>query len=304
MIVARGLSKRFGKVLALDALDLEVPRGAALGLLGPAGAGKSTLIRLFAGLVRPTTGTLAINGAPAGSVLARRRIGAVLQEGRLYAWMTVREALTFAADVAAVDAAVTTARVDEIAERLSVADVLVRRIETLDAPTRGRVLVAQALVGAPDLLLLDEPFAGLSPEGRRDVIGVLAAIRGKVTIVLAARRLPDVEALGGRLAVLDAGRIAMAASMPELALRVPRAFVLETRSDGGLAFEGLVARLRAEPWVDEVVATGGMLRVVVSDEARASRELLAAAVQAGVPVASFRREPQSIEALVPGVPRA
>ena len=76
-----------------------------------------------------------------------------------------------------------------------------------------------------------------------------------------------------------------------------------TRS-GGLAFEGLVARLRAEPWVDEVVATGGTLRVVVSDEARANRELLAAAVQAGVPVASFRREPQSIEALISGVPRA
>ncbi len=304
MITARGLTKRFGKVLALDALDLEVPRGAALGLLGPAGAGKSTLIRLLAGLVRPTAGTLEVDGAPGGSDAARRRIGAVLQEGQLYPWMTVREALTFAADVAGVDATVMTARVEEIAERLSVADVLEKRTETLDGPTRGRALVAQALVGNPDLLLLDEPFVPLSPEGRRDVLGVLAALRGKVTIVLAARRLPDVEALGGRLAVLDAGRITLAASMPELAQRVPRTFVLETRSDGGLALEGLVARLRAEPWVIDVAPTGGTLRVAVSDEARASHELVSAAVRAGVQVTSFRREPQSIEALVAGVPRA
>lgn len=304
VIAAHGLTKRFGKVAALDGLDLDVPRGASLGILGPAGAGKSTLVRLLAGLVRPAAGTLTVAGAPAGSVAARRRMGVVLQEGQLYDWMTVREALAFAADLAGMSAAEMAARIDDVATRLSVRDVLDRRAASLDPPTRGRVAVAQALVGNPDLLVLDEPFARLSPEGRRDVLGVLAALRGTVTILLAAQRAQDVEALCGRLAVLDAGRITLAASMPDLAHRVPRAFVLETRSEGSPALDGLIARLRSEPWVIDVAVMGGTLRVVVADEAIAGRELLAAAVEAGVPVAAFRREPRSIEGLVAGLPRS
>ena len=232
MIAARGLTKRFGKTVALDGLDLDVPRGAALGILGPAGAGKSTLVRLLAGLLHPTAGTLAVDGAPAGSIAARRRMGVVLQEGQLYGWMTVREALAFAVALAGVEAPEMAARIDDVAKRLSVGDVLARRIATLDAPTLGRVVVAQALVGDPDVLVLDEPFQRLSPEGRRDILAVLAALRGTVTIVLAAQRPPDVEALCGRLAVLDAGRITLAASMPDLAHRVPRAFVISQSIEG------------------------------------------------------------------------
>ena len=303
VIVARGLTKRFGKVVALDGLDLEVPRGAALGVFGPAGAGKSTLVRLIAGLARPTAGTLTIGGAPAGSVASRRRLGVLLQDGQLYGWMTAREALVFAADLAGVESAGMAARIDDIAGQLSIGDLLGRRIGTLAAPSRGRLAVAQALVGSPDVLVLDEPFTWLDPEGRREVLSVLAALRGRATILLAAHRLADVEALCGRIAVLDAGRITLAASMPELAQRLPHVFVIETRARGAVGVEGLVARLRAEPWVIDVAAEDGTLRVQVADEARAGRELLSKAVEAGVPVAAFRREPQSIEELVAGAPR-
>ena len=298
MIAARGLTKRFGKVLALDAVDLDVPRGAALGLFGPAGAGKSTLVRLIAGLVRPTAGTLAVDGADAGSVAARRRMGVLPQEWQLYGWMTVREALAFAADLAGVERGAITARIDDVAGRLSVADVLDRRTSTLDDATRGRVAVAQALVGQPDVLVLDEPFARLAPEDRRDVLGVLAALRGTVTLVLATHRLPDIEAVCGRLAVLSGGRLTLSASMSELAQRAPRAFVLETPAEETPALDGFVARLRGEPWVSEVTATRGMVRVLVTDEAQASGELLPGAADAGVPVTAFRREPQSLEAQI------
>ena len=95
MIAASGLTKRFGKVVALDELDLDVPRGVDLGLLGPAGAGKSTLVRLLAGLILPSAGSLTVDGAPAGSVAARRRLGVLLQDAQLYGWMTGRETLAF-----------------------------------------------------------------------------------------------------------------------------------------------------------------------------------------------------------------
>lgn len=304
VIVASGLTKRFGKVAAVDALDLAVPRFAALGVLGPAGAGKSTLVRLLAGLVRPSAGSLTVAGAPAGSIAARRRLGVLLQEGQLYGWMTVREALAFAADLAGVASGDMPARIDDLAGRLSIVAGLDRRVAALSAPMRGRLAVAQALVGEPEVLVLDEPFHWLDPDARREVLGVLSALRGSTTIVLATHRLPDIEALCGRLAVLEAGRLVLDASLTELAARVRRVFVLETAAAGDLPLTGLADRLRSEPWVDEVEIAGSMVRVAVSDEGRAARELVPAAVATGVPVLAFRREPRSIEAQIAGLPRS
>jgi ABC-2 type transport system ATP-binding protein len=304
VIAARGLTKRYGTVVAIDALDLEVPMGVSLGVLGPAGSGKSTLVRLLAGLVHPSAGTLTIGGSPAGSVAARRRLGVVLQEARLYDWMTARESLAFAADLAGMPGAHIASRIKEVASELAIDGQLDRRVGELAAPMRGRLGTAMALVGEPEVLLLDEPFQTLDPEARHEVRGVLAALRGRTTIVLAAHRLADIEALCDRLAVLDAGRLVLAASVPDFAQRVAGAYVIETGGAGGLALAGLVARLRAEPWVVDVAMTGGTLRVAVSDDARAARELLPAVAGTGVPVAAFGREPQSIEGLLAGLPRS
>ncbi len=207
-IAARGLTKRFGKVVALDALDLEVPTGASLGLLGPAGSGKSTFVRLLAGLARPSAGTLTIGGSPAGSVASRRRLGVVLQDARLYGWMTARESLAFAADLAGVAADQLSARIEEVAGRLQLDGVLERPVGELAAPARGRLAISMALVGEPEVLVLDEPFQPLDPAGRGDVLDVLSGLRGRAAIVLAAHRREDVEALCDRLAVLEGGRVA------------------------------------------------------------------------------------------------
>ena len=207
VIEARGLTKRFGKAVALDDIDLNVARGSAFGLLGPAGSGKSTVIRLLAGLARPSGGTLSIGGEPGGSLAARRRLGVLLQDTQLYPWMTGREALAFAADLAGVDRAALDGRIGEVSRRLALEDALPIRVESMPAPTRGRLAIAHALVGDPEVLLLDEPFHRLDPEGRDDVLALLRELRGKTTIVLAAHRPADVDALCDRMAVLEAGRI-------------------------------------------------------------------------------------------------
>ena len=308
VISARGLTKRFGKVVALDGLDLDVPPGAALGLLGPAGSGKSTLVRLLAGLVRPSAGSLTIGGSRAGSLAARRRLGVVLQDARLYGWMTARETIAFGADLAGVPRSEMAGRIDDVAQRLSVTEVLDRRIASLDASTRGWLAVAQVVVGDPAVLVLDEPFHWLASDARRGVLGVLAGLRGKTTIVLATPHRADIDALCDHVAILEAGRLVRtgpvaAGTVADTGRRAAPAYVIETDAAGGLALEGLVARLRSEPWVTEVGVTGGTLRVRVSDEARASRELLSAVVGTGVPVSAFRPDADARDGTGPEPPR-
>jgi ABC-2 type transport system ATP-binding protein len=297
VIAARGLRKRFGKDVALEDVDLDVSSGASLGLLGPAGAGKSTLIRLLAGLVRPTAGTLTIGGALPGSVAARRRLGVVLQDARLYGWMTVRETLAFGAELANVPRDSMPARIDAAAGHFNLEDVLARRVSAVDRPTRGRLSIAQAVIGDPDVLLLDEPSAALDPESRRLVLGFLATLRGRTTVVLASHRFADVNAVCDRVLVLDAGRVTLEAPIDEARRRMPSVYVIHTATDGGLALDGVVARLRAEPWVSDVTVVGGTLRVVVSDDDRALRELVPAVVSTGMQVSGFRHEPGSVEGL-------
>lgn len=302
-IVARGLTKRFGKVVALDGLDLEVAAGVSLGVIGPDGAGKSTLVRLLAGLVRPSAGSASILAARAGSSPAKRRLGVLLQDARLYDWMRAREALAFAADLGRVEAKRMPSRIADAAAQLGLEPVLERRVSELSAPVRGRLGIAQAIVAEPAVLLLDEPFHRIDPEARAQVLGVLSGLRGETTIVLAAHRWADVRALCDQVVVLDAGRVLFRGATADLASRMSTDYVVETAAAPGLALAGVVARLRAEPWISAVSAEGGTLRIAATDPDRAARELLPAFVGAGVPVATMRREEGSFEQLVARLPR-
>lgn len=308
-ISAAGLTKRYGKQVALDALDLEVPRGSIFGLLGPAGAGKSTLVRLAAGLARPSGGSVSVaeepvrGRGPGAGVAARRGLGVLLQEPGLPGWMTGRELLAFLADLSGVPDAERPQRVSDVAKRLGLAEVLEGRIDDLAAPLRGRLGVAQALVAEPPILLLDEPFHWLDPEARLEVRGLLGALRGRTTILVAAHRLADVEGLCDRVAVLEGGRARFVGETGDfLDMFAPPVYEIELAAPGGLALEGLLARLRTEPWVGEAAVVGSTLRVTARDDARASRELLPAVVGTGVAVAGVRRARPSLEAVLAALP--
>lgn len=297
-IAARGLTKRFGKVVALDKVDLEIPRGSSLGVIGPGGSGKSTLVRVLAGLVRPSAGSATILGVRAGSAAARRHLGVLLQDAALYEWMRAREALAFAADLGRIEAGKMPARISEVAAQLDVEESLDRRVSALPLAIRGRLAIAQVLVADPDVVLLDEPFHWVDPEARAQVLGALAGLRGARTLVIAARRWADVRALCDRVVVLAGGRVVLDGATADLAARLSSVYVVETAAAPGLALAGVVARLRSEPWIREVSADGGTLRIAVADPDRAARELLAAFIGAGVPVATLRREEGSFEELV------
>ena len=305
-IEVRGLTKRFGKAVALDSLDLEIPKGSLVGLLGHAGAGKSIAVRMLAGLVRPSAGTIAIAGHRlrfGDGIAARRHLAFVPQQPGLPGWMTARELLAFMADLSGVPDEDKPPRIDDIARQLKLTDALDRRVGDLPAPVHGRLGIAQALVADPAVLLLDEPFHWLDPEARLEVRARLDALRGRRTVLLATHRLADIEGLCDHVALLDAGRLRYIGETEAfLATHAPPVYVIELQAPAGLALEGLLARLQAEPWVGEAKVIGASLRVAALDDDRASRELLPAVIGTGIGVASVRRARPALDAILAGLP--
>ena len=184
-IEARGLAKRYpgrggsGPVAALDGLDLMIPRGCVAGLLGPNGSGKSTTIHLLLGLHRPTAGSARVLGNPAGHPLSRRRTGYMPEESDLYPFLTARETVETAGALHGMGRKERRAAAGALLERVGLGAEAERRVEGFSRGMKRRVGLAAALVHGPDLLVLDEPTAGLDPLGREGLLVLLEECRGR-----------------------------------------------------------------------------------------------------------------------------
>jgi len=235
-VEARGLSKRYrgrggsGPVTALESLDLAVPRGCTAGLLGPNGSGKSTTLQLLLGLHRPTAGEARVLGFPAGHPEARRRTGYLPEEADLYPFLTAREAVEFAGALHGMGKASRRSSAGALLERVGLAAEADRRVEGFSRGMKRRVGLAAALVHGPELLVLDEPTAGLDPVGREGLLSLLEECRGRgATVLLSSHVLSDVERLCDRVAILGQGRLAAHGTLAE---------VLEKRDSFTLEIEG------------------------------------------------------------------
>ena len=209
-IDARGITRRFGTNTAVDDLTLTVPRGTVFGFLGPNGAGKTTTIRLLLGLVTPTAGELHVLGhaLPREGIEVRRRTGVVLEQHGLYEGLTVAASLQFAARSYGLSRAEADTRVSELAERFGLADRLPSRPQTLSRGMRQRLAIARALVGSPELLVLDEPTNGLDAEAAADLRALLVElVASGTTVFLTTHLLAEAERLCDLVTVIKAGRI-------------------------------------------------------------------------------------------------
>jgi len=208
-IVARGLTRRFGPHLALDALDLEVPAQQTFGLLGANGAGKTTFIRLVTGFLLPSAGTLQVAGiSPAehpGAV--QRQLGFVMETSRLYPELRVRSFLRFCGGTRNLGGDALEAAVDRVLERFQLGAVEGRLIGNLSKGFQQRVSLAQAFLHQPPLVIVDEPTGGLDPVQQREVQDVLRSLRGECTVLLCTHDLREAASLAARVAVLRAGRL-------------------------------------------------------------------------------------------------
>jgi ABC-2 type transport system ATP-binding protein len=297
-IEARGLTKEFGRILALDRLDLEVPHGSIFGLLGPNGAGKTTTIRILTGLARPTAGSASVAGVKVGldQPELRRRLGYLDQDPRFYGWMTGRELLELIGRLHGLSGPKLRARVGEMLERTGLTAAAGRRIGGYSGGMRQRLGIAQALIHRPQLLFLDEPVSSLDPEGRRDLLELIAGLRGEATVVFSSHVLSDVERICDRVAILHRGRLVTEGSLEELLAAHARPIYRLAPAAGQDAQVGdLVARLRAAPWTTDVAATAGLVRVTVSDPDLAAGAVLPLVVASGVVLESFERARPTLE---------
>ncbi|WP_240157712.1 ABC transporter ATP-binding protein [Pseudonocardia broussonetiae] len=283
-----GLTKRYGRVTAVDGVDLHVPTGVRFGLLGPNGSGKTTLVRMLLGLVHPTAGSVELLGSamPRHAATVLPRVGALVENPASWAHLSGR------ANLRLLDAAGPggrrrdrRARVDDALERVGLGGVDRRPVRAYSLGMRQRLGIAAALLRAPALLLLDEPTNGLDPRGIGEMRTLLTALNeGGTTVVLSSHLLSEVEALCTRVGVMDAGRLVLAEDLD--ALRTPTGLVTVRTPDparaAGVLGDAVTAR------------SGDVLTVRDADPAAVNARLVAA----GVAVAGLSEQRRSLEQVV------
>jgi len=234
LLEAHGLTVRFGKVTALDGLELTAPPGQVLAVLGPNGAGKTTFVRTIATLIRPTGGTLLVRGQDvvrdAGQV--RRDIGLAGQFAAVEPAMTGRENLEMTARLFGHSRRRARLAADAIIDQLSLAEVADRRSGSYSGGQRRRLDLGASLVGGPRLLLLDEPTTGLDPVSRREVWDAVRGLAAMGTdILLTTHYLDEADELADHAVVIDHGRVIAAGSVSELKAGIGQDVIAVTVAD-------------------------------------------------------------------------
>jgi len=224
MIEVDGLTKFYGPKAAIEGVSFEVAKGEVVGFLGPNGAGKTTTMRILACFMPPTNGTARLAGFDIGkqSLEVRRRIGYLPESVPLYGDMTVRQYLTFAAEAKGVARPERGKRIAEVMERCLIADVQERLIRNLSKGYRQRVGLAQALVGNPEVLILDEPTLGLDPKQIIQIRSLIRDMRGERTVILSTHILPEVAMVCQRVIIINDGRIVAVDTPENLNLRLQK----------------------------------------------------------------------------------
>lgn len=218
VIHARGLTKRFGELVAVDHVDLTVPKACVYGFLGPNGSGKSTTIRMLCGLLTPTEGEIEVLGlkVPEQAEQVRRRIGYMTQKFSLFTDLSVRENLEFLAAVQGVPKQQTPARVDELIEQYHLGDRQQQLAGTLSGGQRQRLALAGAVIHKPELLFLDEPTSAVDPQSRRDFWEKLFELADTGTTLLVSTHYMDEAERCHRLGILDHGALVADGTPDEL----------------------------------------------------------------------------------------
>jgi ABC-2 type transport system ATP-binding protein len=276
-IEVQGLSKRFGDITAVDDLSFSTREGAVTGFLGPNGAGKTTTLRMLLGLVTPTEGTAAVNGRPyAQFAEPPRHVGAVLESTSFHPGRRARQHLR----VLATAAGLPLARVDEVLEEVDLMDVADRRVKGFSLGMRQRLGLAGALLGAPNVLILDEPTNGLDPEGVHWLRQYLRnfADRGG-SVLVSSHLLAEVAQTVDDVVIIASGRLVTQSSLADLAqlsqagvrVRTPHAEALRT----ALTAEGVTAELVAAEVVMAFETTTETVGLVAAGAAAVIYEMTA-----------------------------
>jgi len=301
MIEVDGLTKRYGRQTAVDGISFKVQKGEILGFLGPNGAGKTTTMRILTCYLPPTEGTARVGGYDVfeSPIEVKKRVGYLPETPPLYPDMDVFTFLDFVAKVKGVPAKDRKSKIDDAMEKTRVGDVRTKLIGRLSKGYRQRVGLAQAILHNPDVLILDEPTAGLDPKQIIETRELIKGLGGDHTIILSTHILPEVSMTCGRVVIINKGRV-VAEDTPENLthrLRGAGALRLEARGVTGAIFDAI----RTVPGVASIrqKGDGGTDIVAFEIEAEAGKdvraELARAVVQKGFDLLGLSQVGMSLE---------
>ena len=260
-IRARGLTKRFGDLTAVDHLDLDVPRASIYGFLGPNGCGKSTTIRMLCGLLTPSEGSADVLGyeIPKNSKELKPKIGYMTQKFSLFGDMTVLENLQFISEIYSYPKGKRVARIDELLEKYDLTQQRTQFVGTMSGGQKQRLALACAVLHKPELLLLDEPTSAVDPQSRRDFWANLFRLAETGTTILVSTHYMDEAERCHRLAILDHG-IKVADGTPQELQDNTGMSIIEVLADDPYAAQAVIQKM---PAVASVTQLGIRLRVLI-----------------------------------------
>ena len=255
MIEVQHLTKRYGPTTAVDDVSFRVERGEVLGFLGPNGAGKTTTMRVLTGYMPPSDGNAIVAGYDVMThpIEAKRRTGYLPETPPLYPEMTVRDYLSFVARIKGVPRAERTSRVNAAMERTRVADMANRHCAKLSKGYRQRVGLAQAIMHNPDVLILDEPTAGLDPKQINETRQLIKDLGGDHTVILSTHILPEVSQTCHRVVIINKGRVVAVDTPENLTARLRGSETMFVQVDAAGA--DVLTALQAVPGVTQVAAS-------------------------------------------------
>jgi ABC-2 type transport system ATP-binding protein len=281
-IEAHGLSKHFGDLKAVDALDLKVPRGQIYGFLGPNGSGKSTTIRMLCGLLTPTEGSATVLGTqiPGKARNLRPKIGYMTQKFSLFGDMTVLENLQFISEIYSYPKADRKGRIDELLVRYDLTEQRRQMAGTMSGGQKQRLALACSVLHKPSLLLLDEPTSAVDPQSRRDFWAILFRLAEAGTTIMVSTHYMDEAERCHRLAILDRG-VKVADGTPQHLQATTGMHVIEVLAEDPYAAQAATHDL---PEVASVTQLGVRLRVLISERHDQPLQIVESALaRAGVP---------------------
>jgi ABC-2 type transport system ATP-binding protein len=260
-VEARGLVKRYGEIIAVDHVDLEVDHGDVFGYLGPNGAGKTTSLRILLGLIRPTEGSARLFGRDplVDGAKALEGVAGFVEGPRFYPYLSGRHNLQLLADY---DEPVSRPRIDEVLELVELRDRAKDRVGGYSHGMRQRLGIAASLLRRPRLLLLDEPTTGLDPAGMRDMRDLVRRLAGEgITILLSSHLLYKVQELCNRVAIIRKGNVVYQGALRDLLATASTGYRLRA-----LEPERARAALLAQPGIEDVELRDGELRFSAEEQ--------------------------------------
>jgi len=263
-ISARNLTRRFGKLVAVDHVSLDIPRASIYGFLGPNGSGKSTMIRMLCGLLRPSEGECTVLGhpVPRDAEALRTKIGYMTQRFSLWEDLTVLENLDFMGRIFGLDGKLRAARIDERLHQYNLDDRRGQRAGTMSGGQKQRLALAAATLHEPELLLLDEPTSAVDPQSRRDFWESLFELVDRGTTILVSTHYMDEAERCHGLAILDRGRLAAEGSPRQLMDSID-AVVIEIEADD---VRGARRALDGQEYVKSVAQLGNRLHALLDPQ--------------------------------------